>query len=384
MIVLANDCMPPKTELWKMPAVGEQHYDWGYHGGRKHSQHSIHTEAAPHFYLDDEDSRQDYFRMVEEIVTRYKDDERICIWDIYNEPSNSRRRGLTLPNLKEMFRIVREINPSQPLTTCVWRSKGYYLLAKLEALRGKKDQAVAFLNESLRTNADHLLATCIAGVLTGNDTVCDTVMKKDPLFFAGLHQEKNAIHLAIELTQHHAWLYFLSALELLKKGDSAAAKKALLDGLVFPENYGEEKNYFANDAPIYLELYKPDQDAKYLNLAISTKGAPTVHSYYQCLALEQLGRKEDAMALAERLQTIGENKIRNAAANDYYGVGAPAYPPFGYDIVNAHTTDGLILCAFAALAKQDTDTAKDLARQIEKLESCHFFLCLLRSIFGDI
>ena len=37
MIVLANDCMPPKTERWKMPYVGEQTYDWGYHGGKKHS-----------------------------------------------------------------------------------------------------------------------------------------------------------------------------------------------------------------------------------------------------------------------------------------------------------------------------------------------------------
>ena len=125
MIVLANDCMPPKTELWKMPYVGEQHYDWGYHGGRKHSQHGLHSAAAPHFYLDDPKTREDYFRMVAEIVARYKEDPHICIWDVYNEPSNSRRQGLTLNNLKEMFRIVREINPCQPITTCVWRSKGY-------------------------------------------------------------------------------------------------------------------------------------------------------------------------------------------------------------------------------------------------------------------
>lgn len=123
MIVLANDCMPPKTELWKMPYIGEQHYDWGYHGGRKHSQHGLHSVAAPHFYLDDEDSREDYFRMVQEIVEKYKDDARICIWDIYNEPGNSRRNEITLPNLQRMFEIVREINPRQPLTACVWRTR---------------------------------------------------------------------------------------------------------------------------------------------------------------------------------------------------------------------------------------------------------------------
>ena len=125
MIVLANDCMPPKTELWRMPDVGEQHYDWGYHGGRRHSQHGGgHVGPAPHYYLDDEDSRRDYFKMVREIVTKYKDDGRIALWDIYNEPGNSGRYKLALPILKSLFELVREIDPSQPLTCAVWRMRG--------------------------------------------------------------------------------------------------------------------------------------------------------------------------------------------------------------------------------------------------------------------
>ena len=124
MIVLANDCMPPMSETWKMPYVGEQHYDIGYHGGRKRSQHGIHTEAAPHFYLDNEESRTDYLRMVTEVVTKYKDDERICIWDVYNEPGNSRRSKISLPLLKLMFETVRAAKPSQPLTAGIWRTKG--------------------------------------------------------------------------------------------------------------------------------------------------------------------------------------------------------------------------------------------------------------------
>ena len=122
MIVLANDCMPPKTERWKLPSVGEQMYDWGYHGGKKHSQHSnMHTGPAPHFYLDEEATREDYFKMVREIVTRYKDDERVCVWDVYNEPGNSRRESVTAPNLIRMFEIVRECEPSQPLTAGLYR-----------------------------------------------------------------------------------------------------------------------------------------------------------------------------------------------------------------------------------------------------------------------
>ena len=120
MIVLANDCMPPKTELWKMPDIGEQHYDVGYHGGRKHSQHGAHNGPAPHYYLDNEESAQKYFQMVSELVTLYKDDQRILMWDLFNEPGNSRREGITLPILKKIFELVRGINPSQPLTVAAW------------------------------------------------------------------------------------------------------------------------------------------------------------------------------------------------------------------------------------------------------------------------
>ena len=124
MVVLANDCMPPKTDKWEMPYIGEQHYDWGYHGGKKHSQHGVHLGPAPHFYLDDEKSREEYLKMVRELVTTYKDDERICVWDVYNEPGNSRRGAITLPNVKRMFEVVRECDPCQPLTSGVFAPKG--------------------------------------------------------------------------------------------------------------------------------------------------------------------------------------------------------------------------------------------------------------------
>jgi hypothetical protein len=120
MIVLANDCMPPKTELWKMPDVGEQSYDIGYHGGRRHSQHGAHKGPAPHYYFDNEELCEEYFEMVKEIVTLYKDDSRILMWDLFNEPGNSRREEITMPYLVRMFETVRKINPSQPLTVGAW------------------------------------------------------------------------------------------------------------------------------------------------------------------------------------------------------------------------------------------------------------------------
>ena len=191
------------------------------------------------------------------------------------------------------------------------------------------------------------------------------------------------------LTQHHTWLKYLIARELMAKGEWQAAKDELYAGLVFPENYGEEKNYFVNEAPIFLSVYECEkqlgnkENADYaLALCDTTKGAPTVHSYFQCLALELMGKPERARALAEELYSIGESKIKNASINDYYGVGSPAYPPFGYDIVKAHTLQGKTLCSFAALALGKKDEATALLNDIESLDSASFELYLLKKLIG--
>ena len=119
MVVLANDCMRPK-EL-EVNWLGKQKVDWGYHGGRKLSQHGSFSGMGHHI-LDEPDKAPRYFEMVREIVTRYKDDERIIIWNVYNEVGNSKRNEVTLPNLKHIFEIIREINPIQPLTCEIWET----------------------------------------------------------------------------------------------------------------------------------------------------------------------------------------------------------------------------------------------------------------------
>jgi len=117
MVVLANDCMRPKG--LEVNRLGEQKVDWGYHGGRKLSQHGK-LSGMGHHVLDEPDKAPRYFEMIREIVTRYKDDERIIIWNVYNEVGNSGRDKVSLPNLKRIFEIIREIDPIQPLTCETW------------------------------------------------------------------------------------------------------------------------------------------------------------------------------------------------------------------------------------------------------------------------
>lgn len=119
MIVLGNDCMPPKSPEWTMPSVGEQQFAMGYHGGRKVSQHGVFSTVGYHL-LDDPAYTQLHYDFVREIVTRHKNDERIIMWDVYNEPGNSNRTEVTLPHLKKYFEICHEIDPVQPLTCGIW------------------------------------------------------------------------------------------------------------------------------------------------------------------------------------------------------------------------------------------------------------------------
>ena len=67
MVVLANDCMRPKS--FEVNKIGVQNVDLGYHGGRKISQHGHQDEMGWHV-LDDMSLAPRYFEMVKEIVKR--------------------------------------------------------------------------------------------------------------------------------------------------------------------------------------------------------------------------------------------------------------------------------------------------------------------------
>ena len=48
MIVLANDCMPPKTELWKLPDVGEKRASTAVRTAEKSTHSTARCIAVPH------------------------------------------------------------------------------------------------------------------------------------------------------------------------------------------------------------------------------------------------------------------------------------------------------------------------------------------------
>jgi hypothetical protein len=57
---------------------------------------------------------------VKDILTTFKNDERVLLWDLYNEPGNNNQLNKSLPLLKEVFGWARAVNPSQPISVGVW------------------------------------------------------------------------------------------------------------------------------------------------------------------------------------------------------------------------------------------------------------------------
>ena len=57
---------------------------------------------------------------VKDILTTFKDDNRVVLWDLYNEPGNSGYGNRSMPLLQKVFDWAFEVRPSQPVSSGVW------------------------------------------------------------------------------------------------------------------------------------------------------------------------------------------------------------------------------------------------------------------------
>ncbi len=65
-----------------------------------------------------------------DIVGGFADDERVLIWDLYNEPGNSDLGDKSLPLVEATFAWAREADAQQPLTTSIWRLDDHYAMSQ--------------------------------------------------------------------------------------------------------------------------------------------------------------------------------------------------------------------------------------------------------------
>jgi hypothetical protein len=121
MLVLFDSCWNPLPKAGPQPEPRPRTHNAGW--AQSPSIEVLKNPAAhPHL--------RDY---VTGIISRFKDDRRIQVWDVWNEPGNfdggsAKRPGLepknkpelVRPLLEQVFAWAREANPSQPLTSAPW------------------------------------------------------------------------------------------------------------------------------------------------------------------------------------------------------------------------------------------------------------------------
>ncbi len=89
-----------------------------------HNSQWIQSPGAPS--VNDPASWPRLERYVKDILTTFRDDDRILFWCLYNEPENFKQGAQSLPLLREVFKWGREANPSQPLSSPLWICPGVH------------------------------------------------------------------------------------------------------------------------------------------------------------------------------------------------------------------------------------------------------------------
>lgn len=119
VFVLFDSCWDP------FPALGKQR------APKPHTHNSGWVQSPGQKVLQDATQYSRLEKYVKETVAKFKDDNRVLAWDVWNEPDNmtgpsyeaveiKNKAELILPLLEKTFQWARSVNPSQPLTSGVW------------------------------------------------------------------------------------------------------------------------------------------------------------------------------------------------------------------------------------------------------------------------
>ena len=133
MFSLFDDCAFGSDEKLKDPWYGKQPEvlkGWYANGW---------TPSPGHGMVRDPKTWPRLEKYVKDIVSTFKDDPRVWVWDLYNEPTNGDLGDVSLPLLTNVFAWARQVAPSQPLTVAQWNDN-----AKLNAIVHENSDIITF------------------------------------------------------------------------------------------------------------------------------------------------------------------------------------------------------------------------------------------------
>ena len=109
ILVFFDDCWNAESALGKQPDPSPGVHNSGWVQDPASSLRQDTTKLFPVL--------ENY---VKDIILTFKNDKRVLMWDLYNEPGNTNYGDSSLPLLKNVFQWARQVNPSQPLTSAIW------------------------------------------------------------------------------------------------------------------------------------------------------------------------------------------------------------------------------------------------------------------------
>lgn len=107
IFVFLDDCWNPEAKIGKQPAPkpGIHNSGWVQDPGNR-------LKNAGELPL-----LQKY---VTDVLTTFKHDKRILLWDLFNEPGNSNKGDASLDLLSKIFTWTKNVNPDQPVSSGMW------------------------------------------------------------------------------------------------------------------------------------------------------------------------------------------------------------------------------------------------------------------------
>lgn len=168
--------------------------------------------------------------------------------------------------------------------------------------------------------------------------------------------------------------------EALHAGNARAALEHFEAARHYPHNLGEGKHlltlerdldYFSGLAA--RKLGDAELAQRYFNAAAAPLACPGIHSYFQALALRELGNEDASRAILRELAELAAKRMETDPEIDYFATSLPNLLLFDDDLRKRNHIESLLLSALASNGSGDIETSVRLLQQVLEADPNHSF-----------
>jgi tetratricopeptide (TPR) repeat protein len=174
--------------------------------------------------------------------------------------------------------------------------------------------------------------------------------------------------------------HLLSGRKELKGGDGEKALKHFEEAQSYPENLGEGKHLLTPEADIHYfagltrqALGDEEGSKTCFHKAARTETSPSRMTYYQALAMKELGEEGTSTRKLEDLLAFAEKEIQSEVKIDYFATSLPNFLIFEDDLQKRNRVDCTFLEGLAYLGLGQTSEAKKAFRSVLTLDANHLW-----------